>query len=765
MKSVMVGCRGLAVSALIALVGYGCNGSGEQTLCEPGAERDCDCPGGISTCEPDGMEWGDCECPCVPDCDGRQCGPDGCGGECGTCEDPPADECADDFSLRTFDEIGACSDGGCEYTGHVGRCEFGCLEAECLPDPCDALACDSPPGPCYSAAGACIREPEPHCEYEPLEDGTACPDGSACNGEETCRAGECLAGEPPDCSPLDDDCNQGACDEQAGGCLALPLEDGTSCGDGLFCNGQETCQAGQCAPGTPLDCSHLDAFCAVGDCSEGLRRCVARPQNTGSSCSDGLVCNGDEVCRSGECVSSGPLECQQPENPCQQARCDEAAGGCVVEDVPDDTPCDDGDDCTLGDACQVGNCISGAVAPNGTACDDGDPCTIDDACTDGSCAPGEEICSDMVVVLMYLDGDNNLDSYLTADWHEMEAAQVEDFPWLRVFVLIDHYGSNDSHLYEVQNGHSQELDGPNLGLTVDGAEELNMADGDTVLHFIQDVKAIAGTPANYYLVISDHGDGWRRTRSARPAGGMLFRGTCSDDHGAPPGDVIYTQELRQAVSGQDLQLIAFDACLEGMAEVAYELRDHALVMVASQELEPGDGWQFTDLLSQYGQSGSPSPHLFGQIAVDTYIDSYPDDGWYDDLTLAAFDLTIMDVLAVAADAVAGQLTSMESGPWNSTCGDMDWYGCIWMWCEDYTDLTHLTERARYHDTRDNDAVYDMLLSVLDEVIIYDRHRSDHPNAHGMNVYFPCQTSVNGAYSAANILWAADTGWDEMLLAH
>jgi hypothetical protein len=40
---------------------------------------------GVQLCE--NGQWGDCDCDCIPDCAGKQCGSDGCGGSCGSCGD------------------------------------------------------------------------------------------------------------------------------------------------------------------------------------------------------------------------------------------------------------------------------------------------------------------------------------------------------------------------------------------------------------------------------------------------------------------------------------------------------------------------------------------------------------------------------------------------------------------------------------------------------------------------------------------------------
>ena len=67
--------RKLAVVALFLLVA-GCS---SDKVCEPGLQIECGCPGdvtGYQTCLSDGSGWGDCDCPCVKDCTGLECGPD-----------------------------------------------------------------------------------------------------------------------------------------------------------------------------------------------------------------------------------------------------------------------------------------------------------------------------------------------------------------------------------------------------------------------------------------------------------------------------------------------------------------------------------------------------------------------------------------------------------------------------------------------------------------------------------------------------------------
>src|SRR2546421_5341493 len=55
------------------------------------------------------------------------------------------------------------------------------------------------------------------------------------------------------------------------------------------------------------------------------------------------------------------------------------------------------------------------------------------------------------------------------------------------------------------------------------------------------------------------------------------------------------QSAHQAL-GRKVDLVGMDACLMTMLEVAYQIRDHAQILVGSEEVEPGDGWPHDRIL-------------------------------------------------------------------------------------------------------------------------------------------------------------------------
>ncbi|HUU84301.1 MAG TPA: endonuclease [Phycisphaerae bacterium] len=93
------------------------------------------------------------------------------------------------------------------------------------------------------------------------------------------------------------------------------------CDDSLYCNGAETCVASQCQPGTPVDCDDAVA-CTDDSCNETTDSCDNVPND--AVCGNGLYCDGSETCD----TQSGCL----PGSPACSAGtwCDETGDTCVA---------------------------------------------------------------------------------------------------------------------------------------------------------------------------------------------------------------------------------------------------------------------------------------------------------------------------------------------------------------------------------------------------------------------------------------------------
>lgn len=129
------------------------------------------------------------EGPCIPNCEGKVCGPDGCGGICGYCQygkvckdgqciDICIPDCIEKGKLCGPDGCGGECPPGCQ-AGFECRDDFRCHPVECVPD-CTGRVCG------YGANGGCGN---------PKECGECAP-GQSCTDAGQCVEGPCMGIDP-----------------------------------------------------------------------------------------------------------------------------------------------------------------------------------------------------------------------------------------------------------------------------------------------------------------------------------------------------------------------------------------------------------------------------------------------------------------------------------------------------------------------------------------------------------------------------------------
>lgn len=128
------------------------------------------------------------------------------------------------------------------------------------------------------------------------------------------------------------------------------------------------------------------------------------------------------------------------------------------------------------------------------------------------------------------------------------------------------------------------------------------------------------------------------------------------------GDSLLLPDIALALSETPaaetpFEFIGFDACLMGSLETALTLQDYAHYLVASEELEPGTGWDYTVFKALSDDPALPVA-TFGKLLVDAFIDTNrPSEEMPtgDTATLAVIDLSKVGDVAVVLDAMASHL--------------------------------------------------------------------------------------------------------------
>ncbi len=104
--------------------------------------------------------------------------------------------------------------------------------------------------------------------------------------------------------------------------------------------------------------------------------------------------------------------------------------------------------------------------------------------------------------------------------------------------------------------------------------------------------------------------------------------------------------------GRKIDLIGMDACLMAMIEVAYQIRHFANIFVASQQTEPGEGWNYRSWLSSLSARPMMNEFDLAESIVRAYKEQYRYHPDAQDYTQSAIDLNNLNELKANIDSVA-----------------------------------------------------------------------------------------------------------------
>ncbi len=226
---------------------------------------------------------------------------------------------------------------------------------------------------------------------------------------------------------------------------------------------------------------------------------------------------------------------------------------------------------------------------------------------------------------VFLNGDNNLEEAGIDDINEMES--TIDTGKYNLYVLFDRIPGYDNSNGDWTGTRLFRIL-PDANMTAINSQllkdcgEMNMGDPDNVIWFLDTIRTLSQTD-HYWIIIWNHGSGWEKRGPDR---GVSYDDTDDDFLSVAGGEIRQIAEAAFGILGRNLSIISYDACLMGLLEVEYEVKDFVDVSVHSEETEPWDGYPYDMLMTWLNSNPSATPQELGHNFSEIYVNSYKPGG-------------------------------------------------------------------------------------------------------------------------------------------
>jgi hypothetical protein len=351
-------------------------------------------------------------------------------------------------------------------------------------------------------------------------------------------------------------------------------------------------------------------------------------------------------------------------------------------------------------------------------------------------------------VMVYISGDNNLESYVVGDIETELAAIPASNTEVQVVALADRGPGYDTSRGDWQ---STKLFHVTQGMTADSASavadwgERNMGDPQTLIDFVTWTKA--NHPADHYaLYFWGHGWSWHP--------GWVMQ----DD---TDGDTLDYHETKAAIPSLGfIDVVGYDGCNMSSMEIFDLWHGHATAVTSSQEWVGGEGIQYDLVLAQLAANPSMSAD---EVAIATSKSASADKTWsavavdarFDELVDAVDDWSVALTNGLSAnrksyDRAFGATRSFWQAP-------MD---------KDLYDMAYEINRLVNNQTIRNNS--QRVMAAVDAVVLHERHVNAYADAHGITIYHISKASQKDSdysYYRSTIDFALQTGWDEFVDAY
>ncbi|MBZ0276903.1 MAG: hypothetical protein K8I60_12205, partial [Anaerolineae bacterium] len=289
---------------------------------------------------------------------------------------------------------------------------------------------------------------------------------------------------------------------------------------------------------------------------------------------------------------------------------------------------------------------------------------------------------------------------------------------------------------------------------VENLGEVDMGDPQSLRDFI--VWGVQNYPAEHYMIIiADHGGGWRGIGPDEGNGQSMLD--------IPEIDTALA-DARSILGIDKFDIVGFDACLMGVLDVAVALAPHTQYVLSSEEVIPGNGWEYTDSITAMQNNPDWDAFQVGASFIDNYMSYYAGPGARTKVGLSLIDTAqlpaLLDSLQNFAQTIGANTVELlsalgtarsNSQVFGTSLGDhADSYSYIDLrdFMNWFSLQTSITEDA-YNAAQE-------VIAAYDSAVAYSQADAKLPGANGLAIYLPATPVI---YSATGQSYPADAPSD------
>lgn len=262
---------------------------------------------------------------------------------------------------------------------------------------------------------------------------------------------------------------------------------------------------------------------------------------------------------------------------------------------------------------------------------------------------------------------------------------------------------------------------------VDEKEQVNMGTSEVLTDFLSwGIENYAA--ANMGIIFWNHGGG-------------SVSGVCFDE--LNENDSLSLEEIDTSLTSiydkmtDKFAFIGFDACLMATVETANMLAPHADYMFASEETEPGYGWDYTEIAGFMESNPTADTAELGKTVADSFMASCEAIGEGSNATLSITDLSKIDALIEAVNDAASEMNAGSADPAALSGMIRGIYGARAYGSnndtEGYTNMVDLGSMISAAVPGDK---ADKVMSALEKAVVYNIYGSDKDGSTGLSTYYP-----------------------------